>query len=99
MKSHAAYDTSSRTEYFQEICQEIQGRMPKGPFEFSSSLGFPELKNGNSNVKAVARFKKAVYRDATYAAAGPIFIKLFGFNQALRTTYEGGKNIIDGGGS
>ena len=46
----------------------------------------------------VRRFKLAVRRDARYAVASAPYLHLFGFSQALRSIYDGGGQIQDGGG-
>lgn len=98
MKAHAASNLSDRKDWFEEIRQEIQGRDPKGPFSFASGLEFTGLtSSAEGATKLEERFKAALYRDCRYATAGPVYMRLFGFNQALRSVYDGGRQLIDGG--
>ncbi len=98
MKAHAHHLTDDRTRSFEEIRQEIQGRLPKGPFEFSADLKFKDVKAEEGDVGVVARFKRALKRDCCYATAGHPYMLAYGLSQAMRTTYDGSKQIIDGGG-
>lgn len=98
MKGHAQFDTDERALSFEEVRQEIQGRLPKGPFEFADDLEFKDIKADKSDVGVVTRFKRAVTRDCRYSTAGGPYIMKFGLSQALRTIYDGSKQIIDGGG-
>jgi len=44
-----------------------------------------------------AAYKVAVLRDALYASAGGRWVRKHGVSQAIRTTYDGAKQLIDGG--
>lgn len=98
MKGHAQHITSERTRSFEEVRQEILGKLPKGPFEFSADLDFKDIKVEEGDRGVVARLKRAVKRDARYATAGHPYIVVYGLSQAMRTIYDGSKQIIDGGG-
>lgn len=98
MKGHAQFTTDERTLSFEEIRQEIQGRLPKGPFEFADDLSFDDVKAEKTDVAVLARLKRAVKRDCRYATAGPPYIMAFGLSQSMRTVYDGSKQLIDGGG-
>ena len=95
MRAHGVSTLSERVRAFEELRQEIQGRAPKGPFEFSSDLEFDDPRTAAT--PATARFQAAVRRDARFATAGPVYLRLFGFSQALRAAYYGGTQLIDGG--
>ena len=82
---------------FEEARQEIQGRLPKGHFEFATNLKFDSIKVKDSDSLVVARFKRALVRDCRYATAGSPYIRAFGMSQALRSIYEGAKQLADGG--
>lgn len=99
MRGHAIADITKRTRAFQEHRQEIQGKLPGGPFEFSDDLDFSDLKPSSNDPPVVRRFKLAVQRDARYATASAPYLHLFGFSQALRSIYDGGGQIQDGGGT
>ena len=95
MRAHAVTTKSARSLAFEHMRQEIQGKLPKGPFEFDAA----QLAPVDADSSLVARFKKAVLRDAAYGAASAPFIRLMGMSHALRSTYEGGKQLLDGGGA
>lgn len=101
MKAHAATTVGDRTAWSEEIRQEIQGRPPKGPFEFAEDLNFDNIADPDAGKKGPMtidqRLKAALVRDCRHITAGPVFIRLFGFNQALRSVYDGGRQLIDGG--
>lgn len=101
MKAHAASNLNDRKDWFEEIRQEIQGRDPKGPFSFALSLEFTELVadkiDKTKPTPLEDRFKRALYRDCRYATAGPVYMRLLGLNQAMRSVYDGGRQLIDGG--
>lgn len=96
MRGHAIADEDARTRAFQEHRQEIQGRLPKGPFEFSTSLDFTDLKPDDKDSAVVRRFKLAVMRDARYAVASSPYLQIFGMSQGLRSIYDGGGQLQDG---
>lgn len=97
MKGHAQADIQKRTRAFQELRQEIQGRLPRGPFEFTKDLTFSDLDPEEDDSPVVARFKRAVIRDGRYATASAPFLGIFGLSQNLRSIYDGGRQLIDGG--
>jgi hypothetical protein len=97
MKGHAQASIQERVRSFGELRQEIQGRLPKGPFEFVDSLSFPPPEP--TGVPAVDRFNMAVVRDAAYATAGGPYLRLFGMSQSLRNLYDGGRQLVDEGGT
>lgn len=93
MRAHAAAIEADRTRGFQEHRQELQGRLPKGPFEFSAGLDFADVKPLDSDSPVVRRFKLAVARDARYAVASAPYLKIFGMSQCLRSIYDGGAQL------
>jgi hypothetical protein len=97
LKTHANYTKQSRETSFQEVLQELQGRAPKGPFEFTNDLKLSDVRILDTDPPVLQRFKRAIKRDGKFGAAGPVYIRNFGFHQALRHAYEGGKRLIDGG--
>lgn len=90
MRGHSFADEALRTRAFEEHKQEIQGRLPKGPFEGENE----PVKAEDSPV--VRRFKLAVERDRRYALASAPYLQVFGLSQALRSIYDGGGQIQDG---
>jgi hypothetical protein len=97
MKGHGESGIAKRDRAIEEIRQEIQGRLPKGSFAFSSDLSFSDIAPAEGDSPAVARFKKALKRDARYATAAPVYLRKFGFSQAMRSVYDGGRQLIEGG--
>lgn len=97
MKGHAQHKVDERSRSAEEINQELQGRLPKGPFEFSADLSFDDVK-ATATSGAVARLQRAVRRDCRFATASQPYIIAFGLSQALRTIYDGSKQILHGGG-
>lgn len=97
MKGHGVYSISERERAMEEIRQEIQGRSPKGPFEFSPDLEFSDIEAEASDAPSVRRFKTALKRDARYSSASPIYLRKFGLSQAMRSVYDGGRQLIEGG--
>jgi hypothetical protein len=97
MRGHALTVIDERVRAFQELRQEIQGRAPKGPFEFAADLDFKDLAPEDSDPPVVKRFKRAMVRDLKYSAAGAVFMLNFGLSQNLRSIYDGGRQLIDGG--
>ena len=97
MKGHARADVRDRIRDFQELRQEIQGRLPKGPFEFTADLTFSDLTPSADDPPVVARFKRAIQRDGKYGTARAPFLTIFGLSQNLRSIYDGGRQLIDGG--
>ena len=98
MKGHAQHNIDERTRSFEELRQEIQGRVPKGPFEFSADLTFADVVVEDGDAAVVARLKRSVKRDARYSSAGSVYVRSFGMSQSLRSLYDGAKQIIEGGG-
>jgi hypothetical protein len=96
LRAHAIADLDDRTRAFEEHRQEIQGKIPKGPFEFSSDLNFSDLTPAEDDTSTVRRFKLAIQRDARYAVASAPYLQLFSFSQSLRSIYDGGGRIQDG---
>jgi hypothetical protein len=96
VKGHGTITVADRKEGIDDIRQEIQGKPPKGPFEFASSLEFVEIKPGDK-AGAERTFRQALYRDALYASAGPVFLRAFGMSQAMRELYDGSKQLRDAG--
>lgn len=99
MRAHGEADLDARVRAFQEHRQEIQGRLPGGPFEFADDLSFDSLEPEDDDPPVVRRFKMAVRRDARHATASAPYLHLFGFSQALRSIYDGGGQLQDGGGT
>ena len=98
MRAHGIADIEGRIRSFQEQRQEIQGRLPKGPFEFADDLDFSNIEPAEDDPPVVKRFQRAVRRDARYAVASGPYLHIFGFSQALRSIYDGGGQIQDGSG-
>jgi len=96
MKGHAQSSIEERIRSFEELRQEAQGRLPKGPFEFSESLEFDDVVTA-SDKGPVAAFRRAVRRDARYSSAGGVFLRRHGLSQSLRHIYDGGRQLVDGG--
>lgn len=96
MRGHAIAKEEDRTRAFQEHRQELQGRLPKGPFEFAADLDFKDIKPDDKDSPVVRRFKLAVARDARYAVASGPYLQSFGLSQGLRSIYDGGGQIQDG---
>ena len=96
MRGHAIADEKERTRAFQEHRQELQGRLPKGPFEFAADLNFSDIKPSAEDPPVVRRFKLAVARDARYSVASGPYLQIFGMSQGLRSIYDGGGQIQDG---
>ena len=72
MRGHAITKLKDRTRAFQEHRQEIQGRLPKGPFEFSADLDFTDLTPKEGDPPVVRRLKAPISSAApspTIAAA------------------------------
>lgn len=97
-RGHGEVDLAGRVRSFEEHRQEIQGKLPRGPFEFADDLTFADVKPEKGDPPVVRRFKLALARDAKYAAASDPYLRLFGFSQALRSIYDGGGQLQDGGG-
>ncbi len=96
MKGHGTITTADRKEGIDDVRQEIQGKLPKGPFEFATSLEFTEIKP-DTTPGAGNTFRAALYRDARYASAGAVYLRGFGLSQAMREIYDGSKQLRDGG--
>ena len=102
MRGHALADEDARTRAFQEHRQELQGRLPGGPFEFSEGttlaerLGFVNVAPADGDSDVVRRFKLAVARDARYSVASAPYLQIFGMSQGLRSIYDGGGQLQDG---
>jgi len=94
---HATITIEGRTDAIQKIKQELQGRLPQGPFEFSLDLEFAELDPAEGDLPVEARLKAAIQRDAKHASAGAVYLRSFGLSQSMRNLYDGGRQIIDGG--
>lgn len=99
MRAHATTDTSSRTKAFQEHRQELQGRLPKGPFELFADLTFDDIEVSDDDPPVVKRLKLATRRDMRYGVASSVYLSVFGLSQSLRSIYDGGGQIQDGGGA
>jgi hypothetical protein len=97
MRAHAIFSINDRIRAFEELRQEIQGRAPRGPFEFADDLEFASVAPANDDPPAVKRFKAALQRDLKYSSAGAVYLQAFSFSQNLRSIYDGGRQLIDGG--
>ncbi len=99
MKGHGTIETSDRKTGVDDVRQEIQGKLPKGPFEFSSDedLEFSDLKAEDKDPIVRRTFMQALQRDALYSSAGPVYLRAFGLSQAMREIYDGSKQLQDGG--
>lgn len=98
MRAHGIAGVKDRARAFEEHRQELQGRLPKGPFEFTGSLAFDDFKPEDSDPPVVRRFKLAVARDSRHAVASSVYLHIWGMSQGLRSIYDGGGQIQDGGG-
>lgn len=96
MKGHGTITVADRQEGVDDVRQEIQGKLPRGPFEFASSLEFPELAPGDK-IGSERTFRQALLRDAQYATAGAVYLRAFGISQAMREIYDGSKQLQDAG--
>tara|TARA_R110002110_G_scaffold8326_14_gene41937 strand:- start:823 stop:1122 length:300 start_codon:yes stop_codon:yes gene_type:complete len=99
MRGHAISDLLERKRALEEHKQEIQGRLPKGPYEFSENLDFDDFEVTEADPPVVRRFKLAIKRDARHGAAGGVYLRVFGLSQGLRSIYDGGGQLQDGGAS
>lgn len=99
MKGHGSITTEDRKIGVDDVRQEIQGKLPRGPFEFSigEDLEFEDLKPTALDSPATKAFKHALYRDARYASAGAVYLRAFGLSQAMREMYDGSKQLRDAG--
>ena len=100
MRGHSTIKISERVRAFEEHRQEIQGRLPKGPFDNFEDLDFNDdsLKPSEDDPPVVQRLKLAIKRDARYGVASSVYLSIFGLSQGLRSIYDGGGQIQDGGG-
>lgn len=96
MRGHGIATEAERTRAFEEHRQEIQGRLPKGPFEFASDLNFTNFRPDEKDNPVRRRFKLALERDSRYSVASGPYLQLFAMSQALRAIYDGGGQIQDG---
>lgn len=99
MKGHGTISVADRKTGVDDVRQEIQGKLPRGPFEFSTDedLGFSDVKPKEGDSQAAKAFKQALLRDAAYASANPVYLRAFGMSQAMREIYDGSKQLQDGG--
>lgn len=98
MRAHGEAKIEDRSLAFQELRQEIQGRIPNsGPFEISADMNFDDLEPAEDDPDIVKRFKLAARRDSRYAVATGPYLQLFGMSQSLRSIYDGGGQLQDGG--
>lgn len=97
MNGHGTVSTVDRVTGVDDARQEIQGKLPRGPFEFATDLSFEEIKPAKKTEPTEKRFREALYRDARYATAGSVYLRAFGMSQALREIYDGSKQLRDGG--
>lgn len=99
MKGHGTIETADRKTGVDDVRQEIQGKLPRGPFEFSSDedLEFSDLKAEDKDPIVRRTFIQSLKRDAIYSSAGPVYLRAFGLSQAMREIYDGSKQLQDGG--
>ena len=97
MKGHGTVSTADRAAAVDDVRQEIQGKPPRGPFEFAADLSFDSVKPGDGAGAAEVAFRNALRRDARYASAGAVYLRAFGLSQALPELYNGSKQLQDGG--
>lgn len=98
MRGHALWDIKERQRALEDHRGEMQGRLPKGPFEFSGSLAFDDFKPEEGDSSVVRRLKLAVARDCKFGVASAPYALIFGLSNNLRSIYDGGGQIQDGGG-
>jgi hypothetical protein len=92
-----AFTIAKRVLGLELLKQEIQGRLPKGPFEDFEDLSFSELEINEDDPKPMVRYKITTKRDGRYATASPVYIRRFGMSQNMHHLYTGSKQLIDGG--
>lgn len=97
MRGHAETTQKGRQEQIEEAKQEIKGRLPKGPFEFSEDLTFESIEPTEKDSRRVALFKIAIKRDCRRASALQHNVAVFGISQNIRHIFDGGANLIKGG--
>ncbi len=97
MRANARITIGERHADFEAMRSEILGELPKGPYEFSPDLNFDNYKPKETDVEILKRFKHAVRRDCRFGSANGFYIRLHGMSQILRHTYDGGRQMIDGG--
>jgi hypothetical protein len=97
MRGHTAIDLRDRHAAQEKLRQEIQGRLPEGPFDLYASLAFAELAPSAEDIDVVRVSKAAMLRDARYAVAGSRTLRLLGFQNNIRSIYDGGVAMIRGG--
>jgi hypothetical protein len=97
MRGNARITIADRKKDFNEMRDEIAGKLPKGPYEFSDDLNFDNYKPKESDVEIIKRFKHAVRRDCRWGSANGFYVRLHGMSQVLRHIYDGGRQKIDGG--
>lgn len=97
MRGNARTTIADRTRDFEEMRAEILGKLPKGPYEFSSDLNFDDYKPSKSDVEIIKRFKHAVRRDCRWGSANGFYVRLNGMSQIMRHIYDGSRQMIDGG--
>lgn len=98
MRGHGIADIAGRQRALEEHRGELQGRLPRGPFEFADDLTFDSLAPDDGDPPVVRRLKLALQRDCRHATALPRYIGVFGLSNNLRSIYDGGGQIQDGGG-
>lgn len=96
MRGHGIAKEDDRIKAFGEHLQELQGRLPKGPFDFSADLTFSDVAPVASDSSMLRRFKLAVARDARYSVASGPYLQIFGMSQGLRYIYDGGAQLQEG---
>ncbi len=99
MNGHGTITPADRKTGIDDVRREIQGKAPRGPFEFSSDddLKFSDIDPKDDDPVAKRAFLQALKRDAMYSSAGPVYLRAFGLSQAMRELYAGSKQLIDGG--
>ena len=96
MQAHSTTTAADRDRGKENCKAELQGRLPKGPFEFYTDLKFDGVV-GTGDVGNTRSFKQALRRDMRWAVAGGVRLRLHGFHNAMRIGYDGGVQLVDGG--
>ena len=97
---HAETTTEGRTNAMGERKQDLQGKeLKQGHFEWAGDLSFTDFATpDDGDPLPIQRFKLALYRDSKHTVATGPYLRIFGMSQAIRSLYDGGGQLQDGGG-
>jgi len=96
MRGHGTTEIADRARAQEDMKQEIQGRLPTGPYEFAQDLTFDDIVPESGDSSVVRRLKLAIRRDSRHSVASGRYLRIFGMSQAIRSIYDGGGQIQDG---